>query len=275
MRKLFIIVSIIFVLLVAVFFGKNLIVKTSVKAGVKAMTGLKLNIKSMNVGILNSLIGINGLQLFNPPGFVDELMVDLPEIYVDYDLGAFIKRKIHLEEVRLNLKEFSVIKNEKGELNLDSLRVVEEKKEEKVEGEEKKEKEKTKMPELLIDVLELKIGKVVYKDYSKGTPPKSKEFNVNIDERYENITNPRAFISLIIVKALKNTTIARLTNFNLGALQENVAGKLKETTQKVMETADKVIGTGKDDVGKKVKEAAKETIEKTTDTLKKFLPFGD
>ena len=275
MRKLFIIVSIIFVLLVAVFFGKNLIVKTSVKAGVKAMTGLKLNIKSMNVGILNSLIGINGLQLFNPPGFVDELMVDLPEIYVDYDLGAFIKRKVHLEEVRLNLKEFSVIKNEKGELNLDSLRVVEEKKEEKVEGEEKKEKEKTKMPELQIDVLELKIGKVVYKDYSKGTPPKSKEFNVNIDERYENITNPRAFISLIIVKALKNTTIARLTNFDLGALQENVAGKLKETTQKVMETADKVIETGKDDVGKKVKEAAKETIEKTTDTLKKFLPFGD
>jgi hypothetical protein len=275
MRKSFIIISIIFALLVAIFFGKNLIVKTSVKAGVKAMTGLKLNIKSMNVGILNSLIGINGLQLFNPPGFVDELMVDLPEVYVDYDLGAFIKRKIHLEEVRLNLKEFSVIKNEKGELNLDYLRVVKGGKEEKVEGEEGKEKEKTKMPELQIDVLELKIGKVVYKDYSKGTPPKSKEFNVNIDERYENITDPRAFISLIIVKALKNTTIARLTNFNLEALQENVAGKLKETTRKVMETADKVIETGKDDVGKKVKEAAKETIEKATDTMKKFLPFGD
>lgn len=271
MKKSFIVISIIFALLVAVFFGKNLIVKTSVKAGVKAMTGLKLNIKSMNVGILNSLIGMNGVQLFNPPGFVDELMVDLPEVYIDYDLGAFIKRKVHLEEVRLNLKEFSVIKNEKGELNLDSLRVVKGEKEEKVEGE----KEKTKMPELQIDVLELKIGKVVYKDYSKGTPPKSKEFNVNIDERYENITDPRAFISLIIVKALKNTTIARLTNFNLGALQENVAGKLKETTRKVMETADKVIETGKDDVGKKVKEAAKETIEKTTDTLKKFLPFGD
>ncbi len=275
MRKSFIIISIIFALLVAIFFGKNLIIKTSVSAGVKAMTGLKLNIKSMNIGILNSLIGINGLQLFNPPGFVDELMVDLPEVYVDYDLGAFIKRKVHLEEVRLNLKEFSVIKNEKGELNLDSLRVVEEKKEEKVEGEEEEEKEKTKMPELQIDVLELKIGKVVYKDYSKGTPPKSKEFNVNIDERYENITDPRAFISLIIVKALQNTTIARLTNFNLGALQENVAGKLKETTQKVMETADKAIETGKDDVEKKVKEAAKETIEKATDTIKKILPFGD
>jgi ElaB/YqjD/DUF883 family membrane-anchored ribosome-binding protein len=288
MRKSFIIISIIFALLAAIYFGRNLIIKTSVSAGVKAMTGLKLSVRSMNIGILNSLIGINGLELFNPPGFIDKLMVDLPEVYVDYNLGAFIKRKVHLEEVRLDLKEFAVIKNEKGELNLDSLRVVEEKKEKKTEDEE----EKTEMPEIQIDVLELKIGKVVYKDYSKGTPAKLKEFNVNIDERYENITDPRALISLIVVKALKNTTIASLTNFNLGALQENVAGKLKDTTRKVVETADKVIETGKEDVEKKVKEASEkateagkdvgekvketagETIEKATDAIKKVLPFG-
>ena len=129
------------------------------------------------------------------------------------------------------------------------------------------------MPELQIDVLELKIGKVVYKDYSKGTPPKVREFNVNIDERFENITNPRTFITLIIVKALKNTTIARLTNFNLGALQEDIAEKLKETTRKVVETADKAIETGKD-VEKKVKDTAREKIEKATDAIKKILPFG-
>ncbi len=269
MKKTVIIISIIFALFISIYFGKNLIVKTSITAGVKALTGLKLSIKSMNIGILNTLIGIKKLQLYNPPGFVDKLMVDLPEVYVDYDLGAFIQGRVYLEEVRLDLKEFSVIKNEKGELNIDSLRVVEEKKEEKVEGEEKK----AKMPELQIDVLELKIGKVVYKDYSKGTPPKVREFNVNIDERFENITNPRTFISLIVVKALKNTAIARLTNFNLGALQEDVAEKLKETTKKVVETADKAIETGKD-VEKKVKETAKETIEKATDTIKKILPFG-
>ncbi len=291
MKKTVIIISIIFALFIVLYFGKNLIVKTSITAGVKAMTGLKLSIKSMNIGILNTLIGIKKLQLYNPPGFVDKLMVDLPEVYVDYNFGAFIKKKVHLEEVRLDLKEFSVIRNEKGELNLDSLRVVEEKKEEKVEGEEGKEEEKAKMPELQIDVLELKIGKVVYKDYSKGTPPKVREFNVNIDERYENITNPRTLITLIIVKALKNTTIARLTNFNLGALQEDVAEKLKETTKKVVETADKAIETGKDvkkkvketsekaaeagkDVRKKVKGTSKETIEKVTDTIKKILPFG-
>ena len=77
-----------FAVLIALFIGKNMIIKTSVTTGVKAMTGLKLNIRSMNVGIFKSLIGINELQLHNPQGFKDKLMVDLPEIYVDYNIWA-------------------------------------------------------------------------------------------------------------------------------------------------------------------------------------------
>ena len=94
------------------------------------------------------------------------------------------------------------MKNEAGELNLDSLRVVEE-----AEEPEKSDsgKEKTEMPDIQIDLLELKIDKVMYKDYSKGTPPKEKVYNVKIDERDENITNPQSFVRLIIFKALKDT----------------------------------------------------------------------
>ena len=129
-RKVIIITAIVFAVLIALFFGKNMIIKTSVSAGVKAMTGLKLSIGSMNVGVFKSLIGINELHLHNPPGFGDELMIDLPEIYVDYNLSAFIAGKAHLEEVRLNLKEFMVVKNADGQLNLDSLKVVEGEREE-------------------------------------------------------------------------------------------------------------------------------------------------
>ena len=66
-------------------------------------------------------------------------------------------------------------------------------------------KEKTEMPDIQTDLLELKIGKAIYKDYSKGTPPKEKVYNVKIDERDENITNPQSFVRLIIFKALKDT----------------------------------------------------------------------
>ena len=53
-------------------------------------------------------------------------MVDLSEIYVDYNLGAIMGGKVHFEEVRLHLKEFVDVKNEAGELNLNSLRAVKE-----------------------------------------------------------------------------------------------------------------------------------------------------
>jgi len=290
-RKIIIIPAIVFAVLIVLFFGKNMIIKTSVTTGVKAMTGLKLSIGSMNVGVFKSLMGINELKLHNPEGFEDDLMIDLPEIYVDYDLGAFIGGKAHLEEVRLNLKEFLVVKNANGELNLDSLRVVKETEGKEVEKGDGK-KEKTEMPELQIDLLEMKIGKVIYKDYSKGTPPNEKVFNVNIDERYENITDPQSFVRLIIFKALKNTTIASLTNFDLGKLQSGISGTVKKTAEIAQEATGKAIEAGKNvvketaegtvgkaaeagkDAGEKVKDAAKDTVDKATDTFKKILPFG-
>jgi hypothetical protein len=290
-RKVVIIPVIVLAILIALFFGKNVIIKASVTAGVRAMTGLKLSIRSMDIGIFKTLIGINELQLYNPSGFVDELMIDLPEIYVDYDLGAFMKGRTHLEEVRLHLKEFIVVKNEAGELNLDSLKIV--KAEEEVINEGKK--EKTKMPDLQIDLLELRIDKVVYKDYSKGTPPKAKEYNVNIDERFENITDPKTFGRLVILKALKNTTIARLANFDIEKLQRGISGTVKKTAEKALQTPGRAIEIGKDAGGKaretaeekvkkaieaekkageKVKKDAKEAVEKAADVIKKILPFG-
>ncbi len=293
-RKIITIPAIVLAVLIALFIGKNMIIKTSVTTGVKAMTGLKLGIRSMNVGVFKSLIGINELQLYNPSGFEDKLMMDLPEIYVDYNLGAIIGGKAHLEEVRLNLKEFTVVKNEAGELNLNALNVVKETEGEEATKEEEK-KEKTEMPDIQIDLFVLKIDRVIYKDYSKGSPPKVKEFNVNIDERYENITDPQSFVRLIIVKALKNTTIAKLANFDLGKLQSGISETVKKTTKMAQEASDRALEAGKNasekaretagktvekamgdgnEASEKFQEAAKESVGKATDSIKKLLPFG-
>ncbi len=279
-RKIVTIPAIVLVIIIALFFGKNMIIKTSVTAGVKAMTGLKLNIRSMNIGVFKSLISINGLQLHNPQGFEDELMIDFPEIYVDYNLGAFMKGKTHLEEVRLHLKEFIVVKNEAGELNLNSLKVVKAAEDDEKGGEEETEKgdgakEKTKMPDIQIDLLALRIDRVIYKDYSKGGSPKVKEFNVNIDERYVDITDPQSLGRLIIVKALKNTTIASLANFDIGTLQKGLAETVRKTAAKAMEAQAKAVEAGEDLIEEKTTEATQGAVKKAADTIKKILPFGN
>lgn len=261
MKKLFTVTAVILGLLIFISLTKNVIAKNAVSAGVRAITGLKLNMRSMDVDIIRTLISIKGLELFNPSGFKDKLMVDMSEIYVDYDLGAFLKGKVHLERVRLNLKEFVVVKNQRGELNLDSIKTVKAKK--------KTPTKKTKMPDIQIDVLELKIGKVIYKDYLSKTSPKVREFNVNIDERYENITDPRMFANLIVFKALMNTSIAGLADFDLGLLQDGLGVTLGTASKVVDGTADAVLETGA-----KVTDAAKKTTEKLADTIEGILPFG-
>jgi len=272
MKKLMIILVCVVVGIVVLSLAKDGIIKVSVEKGVELVTGLQLKIQSLKVGIANTLVGIKGLQLFNPEGYQDEIMLDVPEIYVDYNLGAIMKGKIHLEEMRIDLKEFVVVKNEKGELNLDALKVVQEEKEPKAE------KEKADLPEMQIDSLGLKIDKVVYKDYSRGGRPSVREFPINLNEKYTNITDPNTLVRLIVVKALMNTTIGRLANFDLNILQ----GPISDTLGQAQQVAADVAGTAQETI-QKTSEATRETVKEATGTIKKQaedlrdaikLPFG-
>ncbi len=264
-----------FLIVVAVVIGamilaKDVIAQAAVTGGVKAMTGLNLHIQSMDVGLMRNVLGIRGLKLENPSGFQDRIMVDLPEIYVNYDLNALLQQKIHLKEVRLELKEFVVVKDQQGKLNLDALKVVQQSKGQQPAAEKPK---AGKAPDIQIDLLQLKVGKVVYKDYSGGGDPRVQEFPVNIDERYENITNVQAFGALVVSRALMNTAVAKLTNLNLDAMQSLVGDSVGQAT-KAVTGAVKDVTSQATAVGGKAVDTASDAAKKAADSLKKVLPFG-
>lgn len=261
MKRLFSAV-VIAVIVVSIFAAaKNFIAKQIISAGVRTLTGLKVDMRSMDIGIFRTLISIDGLRLFNPSGFEGGLMVDMPEVYVDYDLDAFIKGKVHLKKLRLDLREFIVVKNSKGEVNLDSLETIRSKK--PASG------KNLKTHNLRIDVLELKIGKVLYKDYYNTAKPRIREFKVNIDERYENITDPGKLTNLIVLKALVNTSVSGLTGFDMGILMDGLGDTLGVASKIVGGTAGTAIKAGGG-----VVDSAKETTEKAAEAIKNILPLG-
>jgi len=240
MKKLVNILIIVLVVLFVLLLAKDLIIKTSVEKGVEIVTGLKLKIGGLNVGIFKPAAAIKNLKLLNPAGFTDRTMIDMPEIYVHYDLPAIIGGTIHLPEVRLALREFVVVKNSKGELNLDALKSIQAQKEEKAPTKKAPaEKKAGKAPNLKIDKLSLNIGKVIYKDYSKGATPDVKEFNINLNEVYTNVDNPYTLANLIVVKALIGTPIAALTNFDLKGLKGTVGDAMAGAQKAASAAADK------------------------------------
>jgi len=207
--------------------AKNAVARFLVVGGAKAIAGLSLKIDRMSVGLWTSRVEVQGLKLLNPRGFPDPVMMEMPVLFVDYDLPALFKGTVHLEELRLDLKEFLVEKNAHGKLNLDSLKVVQAKKKEPAPL---KKPEPSRRSAFQIDSLDLRIGKVIYKDYPQGTPPLVREFQVGIHERYRNIRYPEALASLIVAKALMKTSVASLANFDLGPLTQEASDLIRGAT---------------------------------------------
>jgi uncharacterized protein involved in outer membrane biogenesis len=277
MKFLKIVAIVLVCLIVIVVLTKNTVARIGVEKGIETVTGLRMSIRSFNIGILKTLVGIEDMKLYNPKGYEDPVMLDMEEVYVDYNLVSILKGTVHLSEMRIALNEFFVIKNEKGELNLNALKVV---KEDKTSGKPAESPaQKGEAPDIRIDKLRLKIGKVVYKDYSKGGAPVVREFNINLDEEFTDITDPEKLVGLIVVKALMGTPIAALTNFDLGALQGTIGDTL-DTAQKVttglVTTAGKTLGVTTKET-QTVVEGTTQTLKKTAADLTKSLkiPFGD
>ncbi|MFH1782102.1 MAG: AsmA family protein [Candidatus Omnitrophota bacterium] len=200
------IVSIILIVLVAFFvigIVKDQVIKGAITTIGSNILGAKIKIDGFSLGIFTQSVRIKGFKIYNPEGFPKEVLVDIPTIYVDYDLGAILKKKIHLRKIVFDLKEVTIIKNKDGVLNVDSLKVA--KKEETSKKEAKKDSQD--MP-LEIDVAILSIGKAVFKDFSGGDKPKVEVFDVGIKEKkYKNIKSAQQLATLIFVEAMKATTI--------------------------------------------------------------------
>ena len=255
MNKFAIFLISILVIVVVIGFTKDMIIKASVEKSVEMVTGLKLHMGGMRVGLIKTAVHIKDLRLFNPAGYADRVMLDMPEIYIHYDLPAIVNGRIHLQEVRIDLKEFLVVKNQQGELNLDSLKVVQAER----EGKKPWDFSGGKQQEIQIDSLTLKIGKVLYKDYSAGPEPVIKEFDINIDQKYSNITDPYSLVSLIVVKALKDTNVSMLTNFDIQGLQGTIGGTIGTAVSTAQATMEQATG---------VASQAQKTMKQTTDALK-------
>jgi len=217
--KIFIIILIVLVALVLM---RNLVVKTTIQSGIGIATGMPVSIKKLDINFKETLINIENLVVKNPMGFEGTTFVDIPKILIDIDLGAILKGKIHLKNLELDLKELNVVKNKKGVLNLDKLKALTEAKKEEAPKKAEPAK-KAELPPFQIDRLHLKVGEAAYIDFSGGEKSQ-KDFNINIDETYEDITNLNKLVALIVMKVMMKTSLSQLSGFDVGSLQDSLSG---------------------------------------------------
>ena len=225
---------IIFVVIVLVI-ARNSIVKTAIIKGVEAAAGVEVKIQDVDIGLFNSYATIKYLKVYNPAQFSDRLMADIPQIYLDYDLAGFLKNKVHFKKLKIEIKELSVVMNEKGKLNINSLAVLLP----KPNG--------TKPPEVKIDVLILKIGKVVSKGYLTVIGAKTMEFALNLDETFNDVTNPSKVAGEIFKKIISRINISDFANIDIAGANKSVE-EVKSAIKELESTGKGTLEKAKEDL---------------------------
>jgi uncharacterized protein involved in outer membrane biogenesis len=81
-------------------------------------TGLEADIRSVDVGILNPRVTLEGIKIYNRTEFGGSPMLEVPELHVEYDRQALRSGKIHLPLVRLNIARLNIVENTNGLTNL-------------------------------------------------------------------------------------------------------------------------------------------------------------
>jgi len=224
--------------------ARNVVVKAVAEGGALVVTGMPLSIGKLDLDLSNTLVDVENLVLKNPAGFHDTELVNIPKIFVDYNFTDILKGTLHLEKLEFDMKQFTVVKNEKGELNLDRLKALQGTQKPKSQAPVKKPEPQSpaKAMPVQIDNMRLKIGKVVYIDYSSGKPS-PKEFLINLDQSYQNITELNSVVRLIVLKAMMSSGIANLTNFDIAGLQGSVTDALNASAKLATEAAAKGLDT--------------------------------
>jgi hypothetical protein len=237
---------------------KNGITKIILTAYIENIIDLDVNIKDIDISFSEDWADIKELKIFNPSGFKDKVMADISQIYVDYDLDELIKGRFHIKELRIDLNKLFIVKNIKRKLNLNLIEAIQPK-----EKELKDEKEESREHRFRIDVLKLKVGKVIYKNYPVNLPIIEREFNIDIDERYEDITDPSALAGLILSKIfLSNKKVARLVAPDMDEVREEIVEALRKAMELFPETE------------QEQEKPPEEQEEKTSEHPEQILPLG-
>ena len=216
----------IFVIVVASFFVlnglKNAFTGFVVSTAVSRAAHVPASVGSVSLQFTRARLTLKNVKLFNPRGYPEKLLLDLPEVDVQFDPASIFTGRPHFKKIKVNMKELIVIKNRDGQVNVNALKPA---KTQVVES--KKDRTPQKTAGIRIDELTLSIGQVVYKDYSVGRTPSTQVFDLHVQERtFRNVESLSGVVSILMFETLTRTTLNRLVNLDMALFKEGAGSAL-------------------------------------------------
>jgi hypothetical protein len=196
------------VVLVAFLLSLDTLLRVLAVHNIKAQTGMTAELGQFHLGLLEPVITIKNLKLYNPPGFGDAPFLVIREVHVEYDRDALrSKHEIHLTLVRFDLGELDIVKNAAGQTNLMSLGVGLPSKDNLAKSNAANElKQRTGFSFTGIDILRVSVGTAKYIDL--GDAKNNRAENLAIDNiPIANVKTETDLYGLMALVALRGSDV--------------------------------------------------------------------
>ena len=178
--------------------AEQAILKPAIEGLATQAIGARVTLGSFSLNILTHQIRIRDFQITNEPGFPSKVFFNASDMLFDISPIEALKGKLHFSLVVFRLDKMIIFKNPQGQLNVNELKIVQEKLHEKNKG---------PLPNFKIDVLKLNIEQVVVEDDSQ-TPHLIEAYDVDLkDKTIRNIDGVPKLVGLVLVEALKPTAL--------------------------------------------------------------------
>jgi len=192
------------VLAVVLLLSLDTILRVVAENRIRAQTGMDAEIGKFHLGLLEPVVSIENLRIFNPPAFGGTPFLNIPEIHVEYDRDALVKNKIHLTLMRFNLGELDIVRNEAGQTNLFALGLALPQKGAAGGGDRqlKEFQQRTGLDFQGIDALNVSVGTARFIDLKD--PRNNREQKIGIDNLVmKNVKTPADLAGLMVLVALR------------------------------------------------------------------------
>ena len=90
---------------------KDALLKSWLEEQIRSKTGMDVKIRRLDVGIFSPTISVEGFKLYHPARFGGLPLVDAPDLFFEYDRGAWWRRQVHLRLARLNIAELNLVED--------------------------------------------------------------------------------------------------------------------------------------------------------------------
>ena len=93
---------------------RNVILREVLEWQIHSRTGMDARIGYVNLGLMTAALRIEDAKVYYPADLGGVKLLEIPELYVEYDRGALWRRHVNIPRVRLNLSEVNVIEGRFG-----------------------------------------------------------------------------------------------------------------------------------------------------------------